>query len=194
MEVTMWKRLCCVPVTAELEGDSRKVLLFRIDYRRVDGQLEHSFQIGELIDGRWKRKDRFDDIEFFITHHGTGTCHKILDSLRREGSLEDPEAAQRFVDLIVEEAERDNEERKRTAGAKAAFIQMFHYLSHGLAVLLVFIGGALLTSPVALVPALALVLVFEPKRRIEEAWLLKRYPEYAEYRRRVPHALVPSIW
>jgi hypothetical protein len=125
MEVTMWKRLCCVPVTAELDEDgSRRALHFRIDYRRVDGELEHSFQIGEIIDGLWKRKDRFDDVEFFIAHHGTNTCHRILESLRREELLEDPTAAQRFVDQIVAAAERDNEDRKKAAAAKAAFIEM----------------------------------------------------------------------
>ena len=60
--------------------------------------------------------------------------------------------------------------------------------------LLVFVGGALMTSPVALFPAFALALIFEAKRRIEEGWLLERYPEYAGYRRQVRHALVPGVW
>ncbi len=119
----MWKRLCCVPVTLERD-DSRRTLHFRVDYRRQEGNLELSFQIGELVEGRWKRKDRFDDEEFYIIHNGTRGLHHLLADLRQEGLLEDPESAQRFVDHVVEEAERENEERKRTVGAKSAFLQL----------------------------------------------------------------------
>jgi protein-S-isoprenylcysteine O-methyltransferase Ste14 len=55
------------------------------------------------------------------------------------------------------------------------------------------IGGSLATSPLALLPSLGLALLFEGKRRIEEAWLIERYPGYETYMGYVPHRFVPWI-
>jgi protein-S-isoprenylcysteine O-methyltransferase Ste14 len=61
-------------------------------------------------------------------------------------------------------------------------------------VLLATTAWALATSPLALIPVAALAAVLEAKRRVEEAWLIERYPEYAEYRRRVRWRFVPGAW
>jgi len=61
-------------------------------------------------------------------------------------------------------------------------------------VLLLAVGAALLSSPLALVPAACLGLLFEGKRQREEGWLTERYPEYACYRRRVHRRFVPYVW
>jgi protein-S-isoprenylcysteine O-methyltransferase Ste14 len=63
-------------------------------------------------------------------------------------------------------------------------------------------GGALLlclayafaASPLALLPTALLALLFEGKRRREEAWLLERHPAYEEYRRRVRRSFIPYVW
>jgi protein-S-isoprenylcysteine O-methyltransferase Ste14 len=60
--------------------------------------------------------------------------------------------------------------------------------------LLLFFGGALATSPVALIPTFALAVIFELKRHVEESWLAQTYPEYTEYRSKVGRAFVPGIW
>jgi protein-S-isoprenylcysteine O-methyltransferase Ste14 len=44
-----------------------------------------------------------------------------------------------------------------------------------------------------LVYALALLILFDLKTRREEGWLCERYPEYADYRRRVKK-LLPWVW
>lgn len=61
-------------------------------------------------------------------------------------------------------------------------------------VLLGLVGVALATSPAALVPTLLLALLFEGKRRVEEAWLEERFEGYAEYERRVRRAFIPGLW
>jgi protein-S-isoprenylcysteine O-methyltransferase Ste14 len=60
--------------------------------------------------------------------------------------------------------------------------------------LLVSLGWASLTSPLALVPAASLAAIFEAKRRREEAWLTDRHPGYAAYARRVRRRFVPFVW
>jgi protein-S-isoprenylcysteine O-methyltransferase Ste14 len=60
--------------------------------------------------------------------------------------------------------------------------------------LLVTLGWAAATSPVALAPAAALGAIFEGKRRREEAWLAQRHPGYVDYMRRVRHRFVPFVW
>jgi protein-S-isoprenylcysteine O-methyltransferase Ste14 len=57
--------------------------------------------------------------------------------------------------------------------------------------LLFFSGLALATSPVVLVPLAALAILWRNKAAYEEDLLRDRYPEYAEYRRRVRGAFVP---
>jgi protein-S-isoprenylcysteine O-methyltransferase Ste14 len=61
-------------------------------------------------------------------------------------------------------------------------------------VLLLAAAWALLTSPLALLPAAAAVPFLAAKLSREEAWLAERYPGYAEYRRRVRRRLVPFVW
>ncbi len=61
-------------------------------------------------------------------------------------------------------------------------------------VLLLVAAWALLTSPLALLPAAAAVPFLAAKLSREEAWLLERYPGYAGYRRRVRWRLVPFVW
>jgi protein-S-isoprenylcysteine O-methyltransferase Ste14 len=57
--------------------------------------------------------------------------------------------------------------------------------------LLFFLGYALATSPAALVPLAALAVLWRNKAALEEELLAQRYPEYGEYRARVPGAFVP---
>ena len=61
-------------------------------------------------------------------------------------------------------------------------------------VLLIALGGSLISSPVALIPTALLGLLFEGKRRREEAWLVERYPEYRSYRSRVRRGFLPFLW
>jgi protein-S-isoprenylcysteine O-methyltransferase Ste14 len=57
---------------------------------------------------------------------------------------------------------------------------------------LLFFGGlALATSPVVFLPLAALVVLWRNKAALEEELLLERYPEYADYRRRVRGSFVP---
>lgn len=63
-------------------------------------------------------------------------------------------------------------------------------------------GGALLagiawclaTSPIAFAPFALATLFIVGKARVEEAFLLERYPEYTEYMRRVRRRFVPFLW
>lgn len=60
--------------------------------------------------------------------------------------------------------------------------------------LLLILGWALLSSPLALLP-LGLAAVFlDAKRRREEAWLVEQHPGYAEYRLQVPRRFIPWVW
>ena len=61
-------------------------------------------------------------------------------------------------------------------------------------VLLLALGVSLLSSPLALIPTALLVLLFEGKRRREEAWLVEHYPEYGSYRSRVRRRFWPFLW
>ncbi len=60
--------------------------------------------------------------------------------------------------------------------------------------LLILIGWALATSPLALVPAALGFPFLEAKRRMEEAWLVQHHPAYADYQRRVRWRLIPFVW
>ena len=55
-------------------------------------------------------------------------------------------------------------------------------------------GIALATSPLALIPAVALGLLFDAKSRVEERWLIEHDPAYEDYRRRVTKRFIPGIW
>jgi protein-S-isoprenylcysteine O-methyltransferase Ste14 len=60
--------------------------------------------------------------------------------------------------------------------------------------LLVMLGWALLSSPLALVPFVFAAAFLDAKRRREEAWLLERHAGYVDYRRRVRRRFVPFVW
>jgi protein-S-isoprenylcysteine O-methyltransferase Ste14 len=61
-------------------------------------------------------------------------------------------------------------------------------------VLLLLLGWALGSSPVALIPFALAVGFFEAKRRREEIWLQARYDGYAAYRERVTRRFVPFLF
>ena len=54
-------------------------------------------------------------------------------------------------------------------------------------------GWSLALAPWGLVPTAALAALFELKSRVEEAWLVERFPGYEAYRRRVRGRLVPGV-
>lgn len=60
--------------------------------------------------------------------------------------------------------------------------------------ILMTVGWAVLrASPLAFVAAIALAIVFDLKRRREEAWLLAQHPGYRDYQRRT-RALIPGLY
>jgi protein-S-isoprenylcysteine O-methyltransferase Ste14 len=61
-------------------------------------------------------------------------------------------------------------------------------------VFLISAAWALLSSPLALLPAALTVPFFELKRRREEAWLRAEHPDYDEYSREVPRRFIPFVW
>jgi protein-S-isoprenylcysteine O-methyltransferase Ste14 len=61
-------------------------------------------------------------------------------------------------------------------------------------VLLLAWAWALVSSPLAILPAALAEPFFEAKRRREEAWLVEQHADYEEYRRRVPRRFVPFLW
>ena len=66
----------------------------------------------------------------------------------------------------------------------------YEYVRHPIyrAGLLFFAGYALATSPAAFVPLVALALLWRNKAALEEELLAERYPDYGDYRARVPGA------
>ena len=56
------------------------------------------------------------------------------------------------------------------------------------------VGWSFVTSPLAMIPAALLALVFWGKSTREEAWLDERYPGYDAYRERVRHRFLPLPW
>lgn len=54
-------------------------------------------------------------------------------------------------------------------------------------------GAALERSPLVFAPTALLTLVFYFKSLREEAWLVERYPAYADYRRATPRRFVPWV-
>jgi protein-S-isoprenylcysteine O-methyltransferase Ste14 len=69
----------------------------------------------------------------------------------------------------------------------------YAYVRHPIygAGLLFFVGYALATNPAAFVPLAALAVLWRNKAALEEELLAQRYPEYRDYRARVPGAFVP---
>ena len=60
--------------------------------------------------------------------------------------------------------------------------------------LLVMLGWALLSSPLALIPLGVAAAFLDAKRRREEAWLVAKHPDYADYRRQVRRQFIPFVW
>lgn len=60
--------------------------------------------------------------------------------------------------------------------------------------LLVFAGCSLAFSPSGLAATLVLALLWAGKARVEERHLTERFPEYADYRRRVRKRLLPLVY
>jgi protein-S-isoprenylcysteine O-methyltransferase Ste14 len=59
--------------------------------------------------------------------------------------------------------------------------------------ILIALGWSLITSPLTLAPTVPLVIVLEVKSRLEESMLVRRFPEYDTYRRRVRWRFVPGV-
>jgi protein-S-isoprenylcysteine O-methyltransferase Ste14 len=78
-----------------------------------------------------------------------------------------------------------------TMKADGVYAVVRHPIYAGL--LQVALGIALITGPWALLPAFALVVVLDLKRRVEEDFLGRMYPGYADYRAQVRWALVPGL-
>ncbi|MFM8999323.1 MAG: methyltransferase family protein [Actinomycetota bacterium] len=60
-------------------------------------------------------------------------------------------------------------------------------------VFLLALGWSFLRGPIALVPTVALAVLFVLKSMREEAFLIERYPDYARYRERVRKRFIPGI-
>lgn len=71
------------------------------------------------------------------------------------------------------------------------FRRVRHPIYGGL--ILIALGWSVITSPLALVFAVALVLLLEAKSRLEESMLEQRFPEYGAYRQRVRWRFVPGV-
>ena len=63
-----------------------------------------------------------------------------------------------------------------------------------LGALLVVVGLSLVYSWPALIPSSALAVLWAAKARVEERYLIERFPEYADYSRRVRRRLVPFVY
>jgi protein-S-isoprenylcysteine O-methyltransferase Ste14 len=81
-------------------------------------------------------------------------------------------------------------------GAEVAESGVYRRVRHPVygAVLLLALGWSLAESPLGLIPAALLAVVFDLKARVEEAWLEERLPGYARYRERTPRRFVPGVY
>jgi len=59
---------------------------------------------------------------------------------------------------------------------------------------LIFVGLSLVFSWSSLILSCALALLWAAKARVEERYLIERFPEYADYSRRVRRRLVPFVY
>jgi protein-S-isoprenylcysteine O-methyltransferase Ste14 len=59
--------------------------------------------------------------------------------------------------------------------------------------ILIALGWSLISSPLAVIATVALVLVLEVKSRLEESMLVLRFPQYDAYRHRVQWRFVPGV-
>ncbi len=62
------------------------------------------------------------------------------------------------------------------------------------AIMLLALSGAAYSSPLALIPAVALVAVLIGKSNVEERWLSAAHPDYSDYRRRVRRRFLPGLF
>jgi protein-S-isoprenylcysteine O-methyltransferase Ste14 len=62
------------------------------------------------------------------------------------------------------------------------------------ALVLIALGWSLAESPLGLIPAALLAVVFDLKARVEEGWLDERYPDYAGYREQTPWRFLPGLY
>ena len=81
-------------------------------------------------------------------------------------------------------------------GSSVAQGGVYRFVRHPVygAVLLLAFGASFAESPLGLIPAALLALVFDLKARLEEAWLTERRPEYAGYRQRTPRRFIPGAY
>jgi protein-S-isoprenylcysteine O-methyltransferase Ste14 len=81
-------------------------------------------------------------------------------------------------------------------GSSVAQGGVYRFVRHPVygAVLLLAFGASFAESPLGLVAAVLLALVFDLKARLEEAWLTERRPEYAGYCEQTQHRFVPGLY
>jgi len=81
-------------------------------------------------------------------------------------------------------------------GAKLAEGGVYRRVRHPVygSVLLLAVGWSLAESPLGLIPAALLAVVFDLKARVEEGWLEERYPDYAGYREQTPWRFLPGLY
>jgi protein-S-isoprenylcysteine O-methyltransferase Ste14 len=81
-------------------------------------------------------------------------------------------------------------------GAAVAESGVYRLVRHPVygSVLLFVVGVSLAESPLGLIPAALLAVLFDLKARVEEAWLEERLPGYAGYRERTPRRFVPGVY
>ena len=82
------------------------------------------------------------------------------------------------------------------SGSTVAQTGVYRIVRHPVygAVLLIALGWSLVESPLGLIPAAVLALVFDLKARLEEAWLEERDDRYAAYRTTTPRRFVPGLY
>lgn len=81
-------------------------------------------------------------------------------------------------------------------GSRVAQRGLYRAVRHPVygAVLLIALGVSLAESPLGLIPAALLAVVFDLKARLEEAWLEQRDADYAAYRAATPWRFVPGLY
>jgi protein-S-isoprenylcysteine O-methyltransferase Ste14 len=81
-------------------------------------------------------------------------------------------------------------------GAMLAQSGIYRIVRHPVygALVLIALGWSLAESPLGLIPAALLAVVFDLKARVEEGWLDERYPDYAGYREQTPWRFLPGLY
>jgi protein-S-isoprenylcysteine O-methyltransferase Ste14 len=78
----------------------------------------------------------------------------------------------------------------QTSGA----YRLVRHPMYGSGILIALGWSAIFATPVGLVLTVVLGLFAELKARREELWLEQQYSDYASYRRRTRHKLIPFVW